>query len=370
MSTAQDIPVPFLDLSAEFRRLQAPWQTAIGEIGGQGAIILGPNVRAFEAEAAAWIGVKHAVSVANGTDALVLSLRALGIGPGDEVITTPFTFFATAEAVSLVGATPVFADIDAASFNLDPASVESRVTPRTRAILPVHLFGRPAPMGELAEIARQHGLSLIEDGAQAFGAEVDGKKAGSLGAAGCFSFYPTKVLGCYGDGGMITTNHGGVAEHLWRLRNHGAVSPFIHTELGTNSRLAEVQAALLRLKLKEVDAAIAGRRRVAAEYGRLLANTEVITPADAIGGMHAYNLYTIRSPRRDALRAHLTEHEVATSLCYPRPLHLQEVYTGLGHRPGDLPVAEGLCAEVLSLPIYPDLSQEQIERVCGLIREF
>jgi len=238
--------VPFLSLQQEFQALRERWHQSVDAIGERGSFILGPNVRAFEEEAAAYVGARYAVTVANGTEALVLSLRALGIGPGDEVITTPFTFFASAEAISVVGAIPVFADVDPESFDMDPKSARARITARTRAILPVHIFGHPADMTAFQELARERDLRMIEDAAQAFGAEQGGRRVGSMGDCGCFSFYPTKVLGCYGDGGMVTTNSQAVRDHLQRLRNHGAVGPFIHTELGYNSRLDEIQAALLR----------------------------------------------------------------------------------------------------------------------------
>ncbi len=372
MSSTQDPApqgVPYLSLQQEYQALRDEWIEAIDGAGASGAFILGPNVRAFEEEAAAYIGVRHAVAVASGTDALVLSLRALGIGPGDEVITTPFTFFATAEAVSLVGATPVFADIEADSFNIDPASVAARITDRTRAILPVHLFGHPADMSRLNAIARAHGLHLIEDAAQAFGAEHQGRRTGSLGDCGCFSFYPTKVLGGYGDGGLITTDSDRIKARLLQLRNHGATQPFIHAEAGYNSRLDEIQAALLRIKLRDIEQAVAARRQVAAWYDEMLSGLALTTPADAVNGRHAYNLYTLRHPRRDALRERLNACRIGNSQCYPQPLHRQAVYAGLGYREGDLPVAEALCHETLSLPIFPDLRREQVAYVCEQVRE-
>lgn len=361
-------PVPFLDLTAEFRALEAEWLEAIRAAGARGSFILGPEVQAFEKEFADYLGVKHAIAVANGTDALVLSLKALGVGPGDEVITTPFTFFASAEAVNLVGATPLFADIEPDSFCLDPASVHARITPRTRAIVPVHIFGHPAEMGEIMAIARKHKLAVVEDCAQAFGATHDGKVVGAIGDAGSFSFYPTKVLGCYGDGGMITTDRDDLNEHIRRLRNHGAVRPFIHVEAGTNSRLDEIQAALLRIKLRKVAKDIEGRRQVAAEYTRRLAGTPVKPPSAPRHGTHVYNLYTIRTPQRDAVRQAFLDNRIGHSLCYPQGLHLQEVYRSLGYKPGSLPVCEQATAEALSLPIYPGMPLEHIERVCEVIR--
>ncbi len=361
--------VPYLSLQQEFAELREEWFARIAEAGVSGQFILGPNVRAFEQEAAAYLGTRHAVAVANGTDALVLSLRALGIGAGAEVITSPFTFFASAEAVSLVGATPVFADVDPRSFNLDPESVRQRIGPRTRAILAVHIFGHPAEMSALTELARECDLSLVEDAAQAFGAEHRGRRVGAMGDCGCFSFYPTKLLGCYGDGGLIATDNEALRDHLQRLRNHGAVGPFLHAELGYNSRLDEIQAALLRIKLQVIEQRIAERRRVARLYDRGLAGLELILPSQPGDGRHVYNLYTIRHPRRDAVRGHLSAHRVGTSLCYPQPLHLQSVYSQLGYSVGDLPVVEGLCNETLSLPIFPAMSEAQVARVCELVAQ-
>ncbi len=358
-------PIPFLDLTPQFRALETEWLAAIRETGARASFILGPQVTAFEREFAGYVGVKHAIAVANGTDSLVLSLRALGIGPGDEVITTPYTFFASSEAIDLVGATPVFADISPESFTLAPDDVRRRITPKTRAILPVHIFGQPCDMEALLAIAREHGLAVIEDCAQSFGAVTGGRVVGSLGDTGSFSFYPTKVLGCYGDGGMVTTNSDALNEHIRRLRNHGAVKPFLHTEIGCNSRLDEVQAAVLRIKLRTVQADIEGRRAVAADYTRRLRGTRVTPPQTAPG--HVYNLYTVRVPRRDAVRQALTDVQIGTSLCYPQGLHLQEVYKRLGHRPGSLPVCEALTAENLSLPIYPGMPKAHIERVCEVL---
>ncbi len=365
--TQPDQPVPFLDLTAQYKALEAEWLAAIRETGARGSFILGPHVLAFEKEFAEYAGVKHAIGVANGTDSLILSLRALGIGPGDEVITTPFTFFASAEAISLAGATPVFADILPDSFCLDPASVRAKITPNTKAILPVHIFGHPAEMGEIMQSAREHRLAVIEDCAQAFGATHDGKVVGAIGDTGSFSFYPTKVLGCYGDGGMVTTHSDEINDRIRRLRDHGAVKPFIHAEIGMNSRLDEIQAALLRLKLRTIKNDIAARQQVAAEYTRCLVGSAVKTPSLPRNGTHAFNLYTIRIPRRDAVRQALTDARISTSQCYPQGLHLQDVYRHLGYRPGDLPLCERATSETLSLPIYPGMPIEHIERVCEVL---
>ncbi|MHB8345723.1 MAG: DegT/DnrJ/EryC1/StrS family aminotransferase [Acidiferrobacterales bacterium] len=361
------IPIPFLDLTAQFKELESEWLEAVRATGARGSFILGPQVSAFEREFAEYVGVKHAIAVANGTDSLVLSLRALGIGRGDEVITTPFTFFASAEAIDVVGATPVFADILPGDFTLDPRSVRERISPRTRAILPVHIFGHAADMDSIMEIAGEHGLAVIEDCAQSFGARVGGRVTGSIGAAGSFSFYPTKVLGGYGDGGMVTTNSAEVDERIRRLRNHGAVKSFIHVEVGCNSRLDEIQAAVLRIKLRSIDSAIAGRRRVADSYNRSFAGTAVTGPAARSADAHVYNLYTVRTARRDQVRQRLTDRQIGSSLCYPQGLHLQDVYRHLGYRPGSLPVCEQATTEVLSLPVYPGMPDAHIMRVCQTV---
>lgn len=360
-------PVPFLDLSAQYKKLEAEWLQAIRETGVRGSFILGPHTQAFEKEFAEYVGVKHAIGVANGTDSLFLSLRALNVGKGDEVITTPFTFFASAETIDMVGATPVFADILPDSFCLDPASVRAKITAKTKAIVPVHIFGHPAEMGEIMEIAKKHKLAVIEDCAQSFGALHNGKVVGAIGDTGSFSFYPTKVLGCYGDGGMVTTNSDAVNEHIRRLRNHGAVKPFVHTEIGMNSRLDEIQAALLRIKLRYIKEDIAGRQKVAAEYTKRLAGSAVKTPSLPKDGTHSFNLYTIRTPRRDAVRQALTDAQIGSSQCYPQGLHLQEVYKYLGAKPGNLPVCEQACTETLSLPVYPGMPLDHIERVCQVL---
>jgi dTDP-4-amino-4,6-dideoxygalactose transaminase len=360
-------PVPFLDLSAQYKALESEWLAAIRETGSRGSFILGPHTQAFEKEFAEYVGVKHAIAVANGTDSLYLSLRALGIGRGDEVITTPFTFFASAETIDMVGATPVFVDILPDSFCLDPASVRAKITAKTKAIVPVHIFGHPSEMGEIMEIAKKHKLAVIEDCAQSFGALHNGKAVGSIGDTGSFSFYPTKVLGCYGDGGMVTTNSDAVNEHIRRLRNHGAVKPFLHTEIGMNSRLDEVQAAVLRLKLQHIRDDIVARQKVAAEYTRRLANSPVKTPVLPKNGTHVFNLYTIRVPKRDAVRQVLTDAQIGTSQCYPQGLHLQEVYKHLNYQPGSLPVCEQACTETLSLPVYPGMPLDHVERVCEVL---
>lgn len=360
-------PVPFLDLSIQYRLLEDEWLGTIRSAGETGRFILGPNVLAFEEELARFVGTKHAIGVANGTDALLLSLRAANIGPGDEVITTPFTFFATAEVVSQLGATPVFVDIRADTFNFDEARIEERITERTRAIVAVHLFGYPADLTALADIARRHKLVLIEDCAQAFGATWGATRVGAAGLTGCFSFYPTKVLGCYGDGGAVTTDSDVVAARIRQLRDHGASAAFVHDTIGFNSRLDEIQAALLRIKLRSIEDALAGRQAVAEAYDRRLSAMGVGTPSCPEHGTHAFNLYTIRAADRDRLRRALMEQQIGCSVYYPVPVHLQRAYAGLGYRPGDMPLSEAASREVLSLPIYPEMTPAQVERVCQAV---
>jgi dTDP-4-amino-4,6-dideoxygalactose transaminase len=361
--------VPFLDLTAQYRTLEAEWMAAIRETGARGSFVLGPHTQAFEKEFAEYVGVKHAIGVANGTDSLILSLRALGIGPGDEVITTPWTFFASAESISIVGATPVFADIRADNFCIDPASIAKKLSPRTKAIMPVHIFGHACDMDAIMQIARDRKLAVVEDCAQSFGARAGGKVTGAIGDTGSFSFYPTKVLGGYGDGGMITTNRDDVHEHIRRLRNHGAIKPFVHTEIGMNSRLDEIQAAVLRLKLRTIDKDIDGRRAVAAGYTKRLAGSPVMPPVALAPEAHVYNLYTVRVARRDAVREALTAAQIGTSQCYPQGLHLQDVYRSLGYRPGSLPVCEQASTETLSLPVYPGMPDAHVERVCEVLKQ-
>lgn len=361
------VAVPFLDLSQEFAQLEREWFAGLREIGARGSFILGPNVQAFENEFAEYIGVRHAIGVANGTDALLLSLRALGIGPGDEVITTPYSFFATAEVISQLGANPVFVDIDPETYNIDADRVVAAIGDKTRAVMPVHLFGCPADMAALRGICDTHGLALIEDCAQACGAQSDGARVGALGTLGGFSFYPTKVLGCYGDGGMVTTNDSDLADSVRCLRGHGATAHFVHEKVGYNSRLDEVQAIVLRLKLRDMARALDGRRRVASAYNERFRGTQVIVPQPVADGIHAYNLYTIRVSDRDRVQQRLLQQGIGCSVCYPVPLHLQVVYKDLGYGSGSLPVSEQASRECLSLPIYPTMPEQHIDRVCEAI---
>ncbi len=364
-------PIPPLDLKAQYATIRDDIHAALDRVLESQYFILGPEGAALEKEIAAYVGCQYGIGVASGTDALRLALTALGIGPGDEVITTPFTFIATGNTISHTGARPVFVDIDPHTFNIDPAKVAAAVTSRTRALLPVHLFGQPADMDPLLEIARRHGLRVIEDSAQAIGAVYHGRRVGSLGDISCFSFYPTKNLGGYGDGGMVTTNDAALAEKVDVLRRHGGKKKYYHEVLGFNSRLDEIQAAVLRVKFPHLDDWAARRRQVAARYDALLADVPgVVTPRVLPGVEHVYHQYTIRAQRRDALAEHLKGQGIGTMIYYPVPLHLQTMYADLGYRPGDLPVAEAAAAEVLSLPMYPELTQEQIARVADPIREF
>ena len=361
-------PVPFINLPKQFEDLKEEWFTSIEKIGASGAFILGSNVSEFEKEFAEYVGTDYAVSVANGTDALILSLRALDVGAGDEVITTPYTFFATAEAINHVGAKPVFVDIEPGNFNIDPAKVELAITNKTKAIIPVHIFGCPADMTALEKLAQVNNLNIVEDCAQACGAKIGSKHVGSFGNIATFSFYPTKIIGCYGDGGMITTSDSVLTDRLHKLRNHCAVKSFIHDGIGYNSRLDEIQAALLRIKLAGIEAAIVKRRHIAGLYTEYFAESNVVTPSGVADGTHVFNLYTIRTPDRDRIKQRLMEARIGFSVCYPQPLHLQPVYRHLQYQTGDLPESERASEQCISLPIFPDMLPEQVEIVCEVIK--
>jgi dTDP-4-amino-4,6-dideoxygalactose transaminase len=355
--------IPLVDLKAQYAALRPEIDAAIARVIANTSFIMGPEVHAFEEAFAAWCQARYAVGISSGTAAIELTLRALGVGPGDEVITTPFTFIATAEAISATGATPVFADIDPATYNLAPVAAEAAITARTRALLPVHLYGQPAGMDALAAIARRHGLALIEDAAQAHGAEIGGRRVGSLGDAACFSFYPGKNLGAYGDGGAVTTDDEALAGRLRKLRDHGRVSKYVHDELGYGHRLDALQAAILAAKLPHLDAANAARRRLAARYRELLAGSDLVLPFEPEGVTPVYHLYVVRTPRRDALLADLREQGIEAGIHYPLPLHLQPAYRELGLRPGSFPMAEAAAQQVLSLPLFPEMTVAQQERV-------
>lgn len=363
--------IPILDLKAQYQSIKDEVDAAVLGVMASGYFVLGPSVKALEAEVAEYVGCQYGVGVASGTDALRLSLAALDIGPGDEVITTPFTFVATANTISHAGARPAFVDIDPRTFNIVPAQVEAAITKRTKAVVPVHLYGQPAEIDEIMDIARRHHLYVIEDCAQAIGAEDDGRRVGSFGDVACFSFYPTKNLGAYGDGGMVTTDDAEIAERIDVLRRQGGKTKYYHEVLGFNSRLDEIQAALLRVKLRHLDDWQAGRRRVAAGYDELLGGLDdVVTPLVRPDVTHVYHQYTIRVPRRDQLHEFLRERGIGTMIYYPLPLHLQGLYADLGYAEGSLPVSEKAGHEVLSLPMYPELTDEQIRAVAGAIGEF
>ncbi len=361
--------IPMLDLKAQYATIREEIRAAIDAVLDSQVFILGPQVQAFEQEMAAYCGTKHAIGVASGTDALILALHAAGAGPGDEVIVPAFSYIATADAASLLSAKPVFVDILPDTFNLDPAQVESRITPRTRAIVPVHLYGQPADLDPVLEIARRRGIMVIEDAAQAIGARYKGRMAASLGQVGCISFFPSKNLGGYGDGGMLVTNSGDLAARLRSLRGHGAKThKYKSEEQGWNSRLDEIQAAILRVKLRHLDAWKRGRQQNAARYGELLAAVPGVTvPAVAPWAEHVYHQYTIRVRRRDSVQKALADQGVPSTVYYPVPLHLQGMYGALGWQPGSLPRAEQAAGEALSLPIYPELTRQQIHRVAGAL---
>ena len=365
--------VPLLDLTAQYQSIRWEVRTAIDRVCESQVFILGPEVAACEHEIASFCGADYAIGVSSGTDALLVALMAAGVGAGDEVITSPFTFFATAGVISRLGARPVFVDIETESFNLDPDQIENLLSPRTKAILPVHLFGRCAAMEPIKEIAKQHGLVVIEDAAQSIGAkDHHGQSAGTIGDIGCFSFFPSKNLGAFGDGGMVVTGDSKLAETLRVLRVHGGKPKYYHKHIGGNFRLDALQAAVLRVKLRYLPLWTAGRRQNASQYRELFAQTglscHVVLPADTPG--HIYNQFVIRCAERDALQAFLREQNIETEIYYPVPLHLQECFADLGYRQGQFPCAEAAAAEVLALPIYPELSKEQQCYVVDRVREF
>jgi dTDP-4-amino-4,6-dideoxygalactose transaminase len=363
--------IPLADLKAQYLSIKKEIDDAIRQTVENTQFILGPEVKALEKEIAAYMGVKHAIGVASGTDALLISLLACGIGPGDEVITTPFTFIATAETVSRCGAVPVFVDVDPETYNIDTKKIEKKITNKTKAILPVHLYGQAAEMDEILRLARKYNLKVIEDCAQSCGAGYHGKKAGSLGDAGCLSFFPGKVLGAYGDGGMIITSDAKIAEKAEIYRNHGGKDKYFVVVHGFNSRLDSLQAAILRVKLNYLDEWTAKRRQKAGLYYKLLNGTKGIhVPGVVPENYHVFNYYTIRATERDKLQKHLNSQGIATAIYYPMPLHLQEVYKPLGHKAGDFPVSEHAAKEVLSLPMYPELEDEHIEYIAGQIKLF
>ncbi len=366
-------PVPLLDLKRQYAAIQQEIEAALIECARSVQYILGPVVEAFEREAAAYCGAAHAVAVTSGSDALIMALMAEDIGPGDEVIAPPFTFFATAGAVSRVGATPVFVDIEPDGFNIDPRAFEKAITPKTRAVIPVHLFGQCAEMDAIMDIAARHRLVVIEDAAQSIGSEYKGRRAGSMGHYGCFSFFPSKNLGCMGDAGLMTTNDAERARRLVLLRNHGRGAMYVDDRVGGNFRCDALQAAVLRVKLPHLDSWTAGRQRNSGVYRELFSAmpaNSMTCPPELPDRRHIYNQFTIRvkNGKRDAVMNFLRERKIGCQVYYPLPLHLQPCFQYLGGKAGDLPVSEAAANEVLSLPIFPELTREEIECVAGAVK--
>lgn len=373
--------VPQFDLAGQYPSIRQEAEASVLRVMASGRFILGPEVEALEREVAEYCGCAHAVGMSSGTDALLAAMMALDIGPGDEVITTPYTFFATAGCIARLGARPVFADIEPASFNIDPARIAAAVGPRTKAIMPVHLYGQIAAMDEICEIACRNGLPVIEDSAQAIGSELRGRRAGSLGLMGCFSFYPTKNLGAAGDAGMVTTNDPRLADAMRRIRNHGMEPRYYHATVGGNFRLDAIQAAILRVKLPHLERWQRARRDAAALYRRLFAEAGIardsiaardgiVLPPELPGRRHVYHQFVVRAPRRDALRAHLATRGIGCEIYYPLALHEQECFRQLGHKRGDFPESERSAAETLALPMYPELTPAQIEAVVAGVVSF
>lgn len=369
--------VQFLDLAAQYKGLRKEVLAKVSKVCDSQHYVLGENVTGLEAEIAAFCTAKYAVGVASGTDALLLSLMALGIGPGDRVITTPYTFFSTASSISRLGAVPVFVDIDVHTYNIDPDCLEKRLkrgVKNVKAIMPVHLYGQTSDMGAIKKISRKYGLKIVEDAAQAIGATYKGRQAGSIGDLGALSFYPSKNLGGFGDGGMVTTNNKALASRVGMLRVHGCHDRYFHKEIGINSRLDELQAVVLRIKLKRLKAWTEARVVNAAHYDSLFADAglgdKVKTPVSSKDSGHVYNQYVIRAAKRDKLREHLAKKDIGTGIYYPLPLHLQECFKGLGYKRGSLPVSEGAAKETLALPIYPELNAAKQKFVVSSIAKF
>ena len=362
--------VPFLDLKRQYSAIKKELDEAVFSVLSNTQFILGPEVKSLEEKVADYCGAKFAIGVASGTDALLLSLRACEVKPEDEVITSSFSFFASAGVISRLGANPVFVDIDPETYNIDPDQIEKKVTPKTKAIMPVHLFGQCADMDPIMEVARKHNLKVIEDAAQAIGAEYKGKKAGAIGDFGCFSFFPSKNLGGAGDGGMVTTDDPEMAEMVRVLRVHGSKPKYYHSTIGYNSRLDTIQAGILSVKLKYLDDWTKKRREHAEVYNSAFKDLDMITPKAESFNYHIYNQYTIAVKNRDELRNYLKEKQIGHDTYYPVPLHLQECYKFLGYKKGDLPVSEKKAEEVVSIPIYPELTEEEQKYVISTIKEF
>jgi len=363
-------PVPYLDLPAQLRSIRAEVDQAIARTLDRCSFCLGPDTAQFEKDFAAYIGTQYALGFNSGTSALHIAMLLLNVGPGDEVITTPYTFVATSWAISYVGAKPVYVDIKDGTMNLDPNLLERAITPRTKAIMPVHLYGHPFDLDPVLAIAQKHGLPVVEDAAQAHGATYHGRLVGGFGDISCFSFYPGKNLGACGEGGGLLTNNPAFEKRGRSLREHGSTVRYYHEEVGYNYRMEGIQGAVLGVKLKHLPRWIAGRRRVAQRYHELLADTPLQLPREESYAESAWCLYVIRHPRRDALKALLEQSGIGCALHYPLPLHLQKCYAGLGYQPGDFPFAEKAARECLSLPIFPEMTDAQIQRVSTVIHEF
>jgi len=363
-------PIPYLDLKAQLKPLRAEIDAAIARTIDNCSFCLGPDVAQFEKDFAKFCGAEHGVAFNSGTSALHVAMLLLNVGRGDEVITTPFTFVATSWAISYVGAKPVYVDIDDATFNLDPARVEKAITPRTKAVMPVHLYGQPFDVDPILELCRKHHLPLVEDAAQSHGAKYKGRTIGTFGEAACFSFYPGKNLGACGEGGALVTNNPDFARRARSLREHGSTVRYYHDEVGFNYRMEGIQGAVLAIKLKHLNDWTRERQRVARRYTELLADTPLQLPHQPAFAESVWHLYVVRHPRRDDLKKHLDANGVGCALHYPLPLHLQKCYAGLGHQPGDFPNAEKAGRECLSLPIFPELTDAQIQRVAAVIKDF
>ena len=359
--------IPMVDLQRQYKILKTDIDAAITEVLNDCRFILGPNVSELEKEIAAYHKVPFAIGVANGTDALLLALKACGIGEGDEVITTPFTFIATAEVISQLNAVPVFVDIVPETFNIDPEELKKKITKKTKAVIPVHLFGHPAEMDPIVNLCQKYNIKIIEDCAQAFGAEYNGKKVGTIGDCGCFSFFPSKNLACYGDGGMVITKDKDIAEQIRLLRNHGSAIKYYHNAIGYNSRLDEIQAAIVRVKLRKIDEFNESRRTNANLYRSCIKRDDVILPTESTECRHVYHQFTIRSKKRNNMMDSLKRNDISSAIYYPLPLHKQEVFAGQRTISGELPVSEECAAEVLSLPMFPELRKDEIQHISDVI---
>ena len=362
--------VPFVDLKRQYSSIKQEIDAAIQDVLDNTAFIMGENVENFENNFAEFCGVKHAVGVSSGTSALHLALLGAGIKAGDEVITVPNTFIATSEAISHAGAKPVFVDIDSETYNIDVSKIKNKITGKTKAVIPVHLYGQMAEMGPLMDIAEDNDLKIIEDSAQAHGAEYKGRKSGTIANAGCFSFYPGKNLGAYGDAGMVTTNDDEIAENVKILRDHGRSDKYEHKIIGFNHRIDALQAAILNVKLKHLNEWTDARRKNAKLYDELLGRCAVVTPVEKEYNKHVYHLYVIRTKNREELQKHLKAQGISTGIHYPIPLHLQPAYSNLNHKQGDFPITEKYSGEILSLPMFAELTEHEIEYVVEKIKEF